>query len=672
MLVDLTMREPGLVSIQRLAEEFSLPPQRVLQVLTAGSPNAVARQNRWVLEELYQAEGLYFDEGLGLTTVPSAIEHPPKHSQSQKRHLVRDAAHGSVKITEDGKREPRYYAWKVSNSGTIALPISKGFRTTLERYKEYKETKPELDAFAKRVRRVLRDIDALREALRELARAAKGGLPNLAALTALHAVVDIECAVNGDTGVGPMEDLQNFIVAAAMPLFMKKLVQEPEVAEDARGQRDAAAKRILDEWATPDWKDGLRSVIEHSEVVDHDLWEDTFYALESAVALLPLTEHRERFLDQEVLPLEYHAWKEELDPEFEKLLKSTLSPEAAEQYIEGWKGQTPLRESALSIASSFSNATIAMGANLPGPMSLWVAITRISMFHSIAHKARRGLRKAARSEWVLNKIVKFGGISWQEKQRMAFAIGEAYEFRDAPASVRYKHATKLMGVNWDDRLFRGAGFRGATALLAGALLALTVSSNPDESATSAIGYISAMATAGLAFADLGPISDFLMKRSSRLTTLGMGGVAGFVSVLGIVSGGLTLRDGIVRGDALQALEGALAGAGNGLAFIGWLASTAGYVPVPQYVMVVGTVLVLASIAVAVWGMTQNSVEEFVRGVIDHLSDPASFAQQAGLGPTVDLSDEMVSASFFANIPARFQKDLEARGFPSDLAASLCS
>lgn len=671
MLVDLAEREPGRVSLGRLAKEFVLPLQRVLEALTS-SIGPIAKHNRWALEDLYQEEALIYDEGLGGTTVPSALADPPKHTQSQKRQLLRDTARGSTRVFLDGRRERPHESWSLANTGTIALPISKGFRTTIERYKEYVEAKPEFDAFAKLVNTLLRDVATLRDALRELAASSREGLRDLAALTALHGVVDIECAASGDTGVGPMEDLQEFIVGSATPLFIKRLIQEPAAAEDALTKRDAAAKRILDAWATDAWKDGAQAVMDHAEVVDHELWEDTFHAVESATNLLPLTGLRARFLEEQFFPLEYQAWKEELDPAFHKLISATLSKEAASQYIDGWKHHKPLSESVLSIMSSLANTTIAMGANLPGPMSLWVAVTRLSLFHSIAHKAKSPLLPAPRSEWVINRIVKMSKLNLSEQKQFAFAVGEAYEFRDASSAARYKHSVKLLGVDWDSRLFRGAGLRGATAFIAAALLALTLNSDPDESLKSSIGLISAMGLAGLAFADLGPISDFLLKRSPRLATLGMAGVAGFISILGVVSGVLTMRDGILRDDNMQLLEGALSTTGNGLAFIGWLASTAGYVPVPQYLMVLGTVLILLSIGVAVWGMLQNSVEEFVLGIIEHLKADGSVARAAGLGPTITILEEMVDKAHFAQLSPLFIKDFEARGFPTELAEGLCS
>lgn len=468
----------------------------------------------------------------------------------------------------------------------------------------------------------------------------------------------------------PMAELQQYIVESAMPLFTQHLLQEPRAAKRALARRDAAAKRVLDAFKTAEWQDGIRTLIEHQDVVDHKLWEEAFYELERAAVLLPLTGHADRFAREQMDPFFYQLAKEELDPEFRTALEKELSEEDARDFIEGWKSLPDVGESVMSIASQLSVATIAIGANLPGPMSLWVALSRVALFHAIAYKAAKGLTAGGLAGGILNRLVKWGSLGAAEQTLLQNAIQESYQWRDKPPTTRYVNTVKSLNIDLDDRLFRGAGLRGATFLVATALLVLTLTNDPLESYEHAVGLMSAMGGGVLAFADLKPIADVLMRRAPTVAVTGMSAVAASVSVFGIVAGVLTMRKGFARGDSLQALEGALGGTGSAVALGGWIAASVFAVPIPQYVMAVGTLLVLASIGAAVWGMIQDSVQAFVNGILEALEDPSSFAQRADLGSTVTLLRELVEATSFDGIPLPYRTDLEARGFPPDLAAEL--
>lgn len=123
---------------------------------------------------------------------------------------------------------------------------------------------------------------------------------------------------------------------------------------------------------------------------------------------------------------------------------------------------------------------------------------------------------------------------------------------------------------------------------------------------------------------------------------------------------------------MQVLEGVLGGSGSFLSVVAWAAGTAGAVPISQYVMAVGTLLVLASIGVAVWGMFDSSAESFVYGILDVLEDEQSYTQRADLGSTVELLRELMDATHFAPLDEMFRVDLEARGFSAELAEGLTS
>ena len=677
LLVDLSVREPGRVSLERLAKEFGLPPRRVIDTLLSGR-KGVSGPNAWALEELYQAEALYYDPGLGLTTVPSAVAKPPKHNASQKRGLLSDAAHGSTRITLDGKKEPPYFDWTITNSGTIALPLSKGFRTTLERYKEYKESKPELDAFAKLVAQLGRDLDTMRAAMRDMAVAAREAMSEIGALAGLEAVVDIECAMVGDPlpGEHAMADLQGFIAKSAMPVLSKNLVLEPVAAKDnAHLRRDGAAKRILDSLKTPEWKEGIKALVEHHAVAEHQLWDDTFYYLEQATFLLPMTGLKDRFSGEQIDPLIYHAWKAETNPELVRLVEENFSEEARRDFLEGWKDESTVGESVVSIASTASVAIITSGSNMPGPMSLWVAATRLAMFYAIEHKVRLGLlaKSNGAAFSILNLLARGAKLNVPEWDRMLKALNEVHYQKHANAASRYKHTLKAMKIDWDGKLFRGSVMRGGTAVVATILLLATLTGDPLESVNGVVGLASAFGTAGLAIADLKPVLAVIERNAPRLAAHGLPAVAGLLSVVGVVTGFMTLGDGWARGDMVRSFEGGLGGTGSLLSLVGWVAlesSLVTAVALPHLLMVAGAVLVLAAVGVGVYRMLHDSVEVFAYAILEELEREDSFTQRAGLGATTSSLRDLMDVSNFKQIPLAYRSDLEARGFTKDLIAEL--
>ena len=417
----------------RLAKEFGLPPRRVIDTLLSGR-KGVSGPNAWALEELYQAEALYYDPGLGLTTVPSAVAKPPKHNASQKRGLLIDAAHGSTRITLDGKR---------------SRPTSTG-------------------------------------------------------------------------------------------------------------------------------------LVEHHAVAEHQLWDDTFYYLEQATFLLPMTGLKDRFSGEQIDPLIYHAWKAEKNPELVRLVEKNFSEEARRDFLEGWKDESTVGESVVSIASTASVAIITSGSNMPGPMSLWVAATRLAMFYAIEHKVRLGL------------LAKSNGAS------------------------RYKHTLKAMKIDWDGKLFRGSVMRGGTAVVATILLLATLTGDPLESVNGVVGLASAFGTAGLAIADLKPVLAVIERNAPRLAAHGLPAVAGLLSVVGVVTGFMTLGDGWARGDMVRSFEGGLGGTGSLLSLVGWVAlesSLVTAVALPHLLMVAGAVLMLAAVGVGVYRMLHDSVEVFAYAIL---------------------------------------------------------
>jgi hypothetical protein len=671
--VDLGKRYPKQrVTLGQLGEDLVVQPQRILRALV--SPNRQLREvNAEAFENLFFAEGIVAGERFAMLRP----ELRPTLTTQDKREILEEQATGyrAFETTKGGRireRKPSFYGWSLPET-TIAVPLSAGMVDVLEKARRWEAIREEVGAYEAKLGKLADAVIALRKALHKLARAGEKGLHELGMLVGLLQYSELLLAEQGDPvpGDSPLADFHDFLPRVAIPLFVEKLVRNPEdLAPGAANRRDIEAQKIIDVLDDAELVAGVEMVVANHDVVSHELLDNTYHYLTAAADLLSVTPAAESFAQRHALPM-MRSLADLPSPELDAIAASASDPVVRAAMTSGHTEILPAAETVYKVAMGLGTAVIGSVSNLAGPRSLGVAVMMQYQIHLFA----RGIRKYPTSHAALERA--FAAFT---KRFSDYELAPYLKFRGLVAEAsRKKGIVNVGGLAEEAGLqlseakgpFRSGAVRMGTFLLASSMLSGTIvafGADEERSWAAVLSLASAKASFLVAGLDVEPIASMF---AGRVATVAGASLASFVCVSGLILAGNATVKAMERGDDLATLEGVLGTLGSGLSLLGWgygvLTSQLAFVP--SAMMTAGSILIFAGLGVSLWiALRPKSPMDVVVGTLEMLEAPDSRAQAAELGPTIATLRDLARSATFSPLPASTSRSLAALGYSEGMIA----
>lgn len=657
MKVDLGVRNPGgRTSLGGLAQTLVVQPQWLLRTILSQNKKlrAINRQ---------AADALCLEQA----TLPGMRdERPRRYTFGQMRSNLLDQASVRLNFTNSGRVDPRYHGWSIIPGVTIAVPLSSGMVDVIKKSRRWSAIKVDVEAFEKKLDAFADRVIGLSNALAELCREGQRGLPEVGMLVALSQYCDLllDQQGNPEPGEDPLADFQAFLQGSAIPLFIDKIVRNPEdLAPDAARRRDTHALHLMRALDDPEFDAGAKVVVDNHDIVPRDLLDRITYFFTAAADLMALTDRSDEFAEKHALPM-VGALASVEAKDYDRLIDRFRGDELIEAMRTGWEKVLVNRKTIYSTVIGISSGVVGSVSNLEGPRSIVVAV----MMQYQAHLFQRGINNFASNAALFDRATHnfFKHFADVDLRKLAAARKMVADATFAGKKLKMGEIQKALKLDVTRGPLRGVTARRSMFALTLMVATVTAAANLDSEDTAYLAMGSAFGSLGVATLDLPKVAAGLERRWKQHVPKIAGRLAGAVTVMGVVSGAMVMHESFQSGDEWGILEGALGLSGSFASLAGWcwtlkLGSTLAVAP--SILMTAGSVLVVVGIGVGLWRTFVVRVpQDVVNATLDHLGEDTSRASTAGLGPTIEVLHELSSRTSFVALGPQYDDALRGLGY----------